>query len=68
MKGNPYRSVDELDSNEFEELRNALYYSMKDEKGDECQYESADEIPDSAVKENYAGISFVDDDFFCNLR
>jgi hypothetical protein len=67
MANGIYRSVEELHANEFEELRGALFYSMKDEQGDKCKYKSPTEIPYSVVKENYLGISFVDDDFFCNL-
>jgi len=61
-----YRSVDELNQNEFEELRVAYFCSLQDSGAN--KYESAEEIPDSEVKKNYEGISFVEEDFWCNVK
>lgn len=61
-----HRSVDELKQEEFEELRVAYFYSLQDSGVN--KYETADEIPDDEVKKNYEGISFVEEDFWCNLK
>ena len=61
-----YRSVNELNQNEFEELRGALFASMQ--SSGNCEYYCAEEIPDEKVKKNYEGISFVEEDFWCNVK
>lgn len=66
MAKTTYRGVEELTADEFEELRESLYYSKKDEQGDKCPYESVADVTDEDVTENYAGIAFVKDDFLCN--
>lgn len=68
MANATYRGVEELTAAEFEELREALYYSKKDEQGDKCPYESVEDVPDKDVLENYSGISFVEEDFWCNVK
>ena len=68
MRGE-YFSVDECTQDELEELRDAYYDQLltTDEEvlGD---ITCASEIPMSNVKAYYEGISFVDEDFFCNLK
>jgi len=66
MTKETYRSVSELNQEEFEELRAAYFCSLQDSGSN--KYESAEEIPDSEVKENYEGISFVEEDFWCNVK
>lgn len=66
MTKETYRSVDELNKEEFEELRVAYFCSLQDSGAN--KYESAEEIPDSEVKKNYDGISFVEEDFWCNVK
>jgi hypothetical protein len=66
-----YRSVDELNQNELQELRSNLYHQLLDDgslnevMGKEIDSEV--EIPMDFVKEYYAHTSFVEEDFFCNL-
>ena len=66
-----YRSVDELNQNELQELRSNLYHQLLDDgslnevMGKEIDSEV--EIPMNFVKEYYADTTFVEEDFFCNL-
>ena len=66
-----YRSVEELNQNELQELRSRLYYQLLDDgslnevMGKEVNDE--DDIPMDLVKSHYADTSFVEEDFFCNL-
>ena len=63
-----YRGVEELNADEFAELKGALFCAMKDNQGEDCKYATADEIPDDEVKKNYEGVSFVEEDFWCNIK
>ena len=62
------RDVEELNQNELEELRATFFDQLVTTNievlGD---ITSADQIPMSNIKEHYEGISFVEEDFFCNL-
>ena len=62
-----YRTVYDLTADELDELRSALYWSM-DDCGEDARetWEFYSDIPDSVVFLHYDGISFVEDDFFCN--
>lgn len=66
-----YRSVEELNQNELQELRSRLYYQLLDDgslnevMGKEI--DSEDDIPMDFVKDYYADTIFVEEDFFCNL-
>jgi hypothetical protein len=66
-----YRSVEELNQNELEELRSRLFHQLVDEGSlDEVmgeEIDSEDDIPMDFVKTHYADTSFVDEDFWCNL-
>jgi hypothetical protein len=66
MSKKTYRSVDELTRDELDELKYGLYCCLVDEGV--CDYAYPDEIPDEIVKKNYAGVSFVEEDFFCNTH
>lgn len=66
-----YRSVNELTENELLELRSTYYYkglddgSLGEVMGKEI--DSEDEIPIDLIKDHYRDISFVEEDFWCNL-
>lgn len=57
-----YKSVNELNESELNELRNSLYWELFNE-GKEIDEE---DINNNMLFEHYEGISFVYDDFFCN--
>ena len=66
-----YRNVTELNENELQELRSNLYHELLDDgslnevMGKEI--DSEDDITMDCVKDYYAGTTFVEEDFFCNL-
>jgi hypothetical protein len=66
-----YRSVEELNQNELEELRSRLFHQLLDDGSlDEVmgkEVNDEEEIPMDFVKEYYADTSFVEEDFWCNL-
>lgn len=67
MKG--YRSVEELTKDELSELKNCYYMQLEDEDDEILNgIDSPEEIPDVIIFEHYEGISFVKDDFFCNMQ
>ena len=57
-----YKSVNELNESELNELRNSLYWELVNE-GEEIDEEN---INNNMLFEHYEGICFVEDDFFCN--
>lgn len=61
-----YRDVRDLNKDELEELRWSYYCQLVDE-GEDDGIEWVDDIPDAVLFDHYAGIGFVEDDFFCNL-
>lgn len=62
-----YRTVYELTDEEIEELKQWYYWQLVDAGEDEeLGIDSSDGIPDELIYEHYDGISFVEDDFFCN--
>jgi hypothetical protein len=65
------RTVNELNQDELNELRENYYYSHIDDGSlfevFEKEIESPNEIPVDIVKVYYEGTYFVDEDFFCNL-
>lgn len=63
-----YRSVNELNESELNELRSTLYYQLY-ENGTidiDNDIEDAEDITDDMLYKHYDGICFVKDDFFCN--
>lgn len=57
------RTVHELNEDEFYELRQTYY----DDRG--CRkYFHSSRIPIDEIKKHYEGVTFVDDDFFCNIN
>ena len=66
------RSVHDLTQDELEELRERFFYKMQDDGSMEevmggVIYDEED-IPMDLVKIHYEGYSFVEEDFFCNLK
>ena len=66
-----YRSVEELNQTELEELRSRLFHQLLDDGSlDEVmgkEVNEEEEIPMDFVKDYYASHTFVEEDFFCNL-
>jgi hypothetical protein len=66
-----YRSVEELNQNELQELRSRLFHQLLDDGSlDEVmgkEVNDKEEIPMDFVKTHYADTSFVEEDFWCNL-
>lgn len=64
-----YRTVYELTDEEIAELKSNYYFELVDSGEDvELGIDGSDEIPDDLIYEHYDGISFVEDDFFCNAE
>ena len=71
-------TVQELNGDELEELRQAVWLQANEYVDcglvPELTYEQlliideSDEIPDSLLYEIFAGISFVKEDFWCNVK
>ena len=62
------KTVYELNKDEFEELRCSYFEQLKESEPDILEdIQSCEQIPDDVINEHYSGITFVDDDFFCNL-
>lgn len=58
------KSVHELNQNELEELRSNYFYN------EEIQHDFQDvfEVKNNVLFEYYEAVSFVEEDFFCNLE
>lgn len=61
-----YKTVYDLTREELEELKMS-YYDELQYTDDADYFLCYDEIPDAVIFNHYAEISFVDDDFFCNI-
>lgn len=75
-----YRDYCDLTENEKAELRDSLFCASLYNR-DDCYYSAldteeqevidrcldADDIPESIMLSAFGGISFVEEDFFCNL-
>ena len=57
------RKVEELNEDELNELRKSYFY---DESVNHF-YRNIDDMPNEVLFSHYEGISFVEEDFFCNL-
>lgn len=60
-----YKTVYDLSADEFSELKSNYFWELMDTG--ECDVDWPDDIPDDVIYAHYEGISFVDDDFFCNI-
>lgn len=58
-------SVHELNSEQLEELKMDMYWSMDDNAELLEKYEFPQDIPDSEVFNTFKGVCFTVDDFFC---
>ena len=71
MSKDGYKSVDDLTSEQFEELRQMMVVDV--ESREECTvadewYDENGDFTDAAVKEFYEGTYFVDDVFTCTAK
>lgn len=57
------RTVDQLNEDEFYELRETYYGARA-----HLKYFHSSRIPIDEIKKHYEGVTFVDDDFFCNIN
>lgn len=62
-----YRDVRELNKDELDELRETYYWQLVD-TGEDEGIDGPEDIPDDVLFDHYAGISFVEEDFFCNIK
>ena len=63
------KTVKELTREELNELKESYLTKLKkDESPSYHDYVNAENIPDEIIFEEYAGITFVKEDFFCNLE
>jgi hypothetical protein len=64
-----YKQVYELSEEEFAELKSNYYYQCLDSEPELVEgYNYPDDVPDDVIYEHYAGTSFVEEDFFCNIK
>ena len=62
------KNVRELTREELNELKASYLTKLKEDESPSYQdYVNAENIPDEIIFEEYAGITFVKEDFFCNL-
>lgn len=59
-----YMDVHELNREQLDELRWSFYWELQN-TDDADYFPDPDSIPDDVLFDHYAGISFVNDDFFC---
>lgn len=61
-------TVHELNRDQLDQLKNALFWSDDPETAEILDDDIIvpEQIPDDIVFQHFAGISFVEDDFFCN--
>ena len=62
-----YRDVRDLNQDELDELRYTYYWQLV-ETGEDEGIDGPEDIPNAVLFDHYAGISFVEDDFFCNIK
>lgn len=63
------KTVKELTREELNELKTSYLTKLKEDESPSYQdYVNAENIPDEIIFEEYAGITFVKEDFFCNLN
>ena len=63
------KTVKELTRDELNELKSMYLTKLEEDESPSYQdYVNAEKIPDEIIFEEYAGITFVKEDFFCNLN
>lgn len=60
-----YKSVEELTSDQFAELRNSMECDLMTEETPDEWWNDDGSLKDSVVKRAYADTVFTDDDFLC---
>lgn len=58
--------VQDLSREQLNELKNSFFWQDETQDILEDAYTSPEQIPDYIIFEHYAGINFVNDDFFCS--
>lgn len=58
-----YRTTYDLNEEEFEELRDTYFYEVYNGQ----EYDYVADVPDEVIHNHYNGISFVEEDFWCNV-
>lgn len=61
------KSVHELSAEELAELKHNYFYGEERTFEELRGYDYPDEIPNKIIFDYYAGTSFVEEDFFCNI-
>ena len=61
-------NVTELSRDELNELKQAYATQLYDKDISWGELAVAGEIPDDIIFDHYSGISFTEDDFFCNQQ
>ena len=63
------RTVDELNQDELEELRESYFYQLQDTDSEVLGdiITSAEMIPMKNIITHYEGMIFTEEDFFCNI-
>ena len=62
-----YKDVTQLTRDQLEELKETFFYENWDQPVT-LAYTYPAEIPDATIFEHYAGVLFVDADFFCTME
>lgn len=62
------KMVQDLTRDELDELKTAFFWQDETQDILEGAYSQPCEIPDEIIFEHYEDMTFVDDDFFCNLK
>ena len=63
-----YKTTYDLTCEEMEELQETYYQQLvEDGTIKDEEIEAFGKVTEDTIHEHYAGINFVDDDFFCNL-
>lgn len=60
------KTVNDLSVDELSELKQAYAMQLSDDDLSYGELADAENIPDDIIIEHYSGITFSDDDFFCN--
>ena len=58
--------VQDLSREQLDELKDSFFWQDETQDILEDAYTSPEQIPDDIIFEHYAGVCFVDDDFFCS--
>lgn len=62
-----YKSVYDLKQEELDELKSSYFDNPDSEEVLGDKITCPQDIPDNLIFEHYSGVSFTDEDFFCNI-